>query len=712
MQMRSTPFGSTVNDWLLFLGAGASVPPPSRIPAFQALSAGVLSAVGWTRTDSQSGWIWTHRLYPPFPSPAVAPEVLFGSLHSSGIAFASQIAKLLEGASPNAAHWVATAVLKAGGSVWTTNVDRGIEDACSAAGLEPTRVGRASQRAPALLQPLLTAKAGDLVKFHGTLEAPETLAFTDRELIAPLPSDELDHLSALSAGRTVVIYGYAGADADLADLLQTTLERAIRVIWFEPTADRRSEITNAFPNAPIRFEPDLAPSGDPFAATGAAFVDFASRSGASIEADIAQAFTTASELADIPELHLPDPPGLTHARLVERFGTPGDEAKAIRTARRNDAATLRVRALPGHLRWLLNDSLYGGGVAASIVSWLAQHRALLRHVRPRRVRDYAITRACALLLQQGHWRDLGAFANWAVQIRSDARGDPVGSDLYYRAHARRYEFQPALARQDAVAAASGLADARDPERLAGALYEAGSDAIYQADFENARSFGFQLRYRRGRYAIGRWQAWGAWIDAITLCHLAEPDLAMKALEPARGRFVAERNAAPIADIRTAELLAARVGLALGHDFDRQILYDESDSSRRGRYRDDLDLLLADIAIAFGDHEQARSRLERVVSDPSCPIAASWARLGIAELARLHGDVPQAADILAEAAADAHERGATWLEAQAVLGLTLCDDPRADRAWATVKQRLPARRAAAQPLDLIVGDPRILWMLTI
>jgi hypothetical protein len=37
-----------MDDWLLFLGAGASVGPPARLPAFPALAAGVLRGIGWS----------------------------------------------------------------------------------------------------------------------------------------------------------------------------------------------------------------------------------------------------------------------------------------------------------------------------------------------------------------------------------------------------------------------------------------------------------------------------------------------------------------------------------------------------------------------------------------------------------------------------------------------------------------------------------------
>ena len=707
-----------MDDWLLFLGAGASVGAPSCLPAFPALSAGVLQGMGWQRVEAGDGATrWVHPQYPSFAAPAMAPEVLFGTLQSFQVEFAREVAEVLSGARPNAVHRVAAAVLQQDGCVWTPNVDQAVEAACADLGFTPPVAGRAAARATHLLQPLRSAGPGTLVKFHGSVAAPDTLAFTDRELIAPLGDADARHLAELSRGRLVVLYGYAGADADLADLLDMVFREAARIVWFEPFVTRRKDIASAFPDAPLRFQPDVLPTaaGTAVAATATAFLDLAAGASAEVGARSTGELTAEQGLSGPPHLSLRRPPGITHARLVERFGAPGDEKGALRTARRYDASHLRVDALRGHLRWALGNSLYGGGAAAKIVTGLARHQRLLARLRPVRVRDYVITRRCALLLQQGDWEALGAFADWAVQERRDAAGSPNPSDLYYRAQARRYAFEPDLARQDAENAVSGLANAADPERLAGALYEAGSAALYQGRFADAGRYAFQLRYRRGRYAIPRWQAWGAWIEAITLCHQAKPTEAQKVLEHARERFTAEGRKGALADVRTASLLAARVALALGEPLDRSLLDDDADRLRRGRYRDDLDLLLADIAIAVGDLGQAHQRLGRVVRAPSCPVAERWARLGLAELARLDGQTAAAADTFVDLAADASRRGATWQQAQAVIGLALCQDARAGDAWALVKQALPGASKAREPADITVGPPdrpRVLWMLTI
>lgn len=318
-----------MDDWLLFLGAGASVGAPASLPAFPALSAGVLQGMGWHLVEGDDGVTrWVHARYPSFAAPQMAPEVLFGTLRSFQVEFAQEVAEVLGRARPNAAHRVAAAVLRQGGCVWTPNVDQAVEAACADLGFTPPVAGRAAGRAADLLQPLRSAGPGTLVKFHGTVAAPQTLAFTDRELIAPLADADASHLAELSRGRLVVLYGYAGADADLADLLDMVFRETTRILWFEPFMTRRKDIASAFPDASLRFQPEVLPqsTGTAVAATAMAFLDLAAHASAEVDERSAEEFTAARELPGPPRLALRRPPGIAHARLVERFGAPGDES--------------------------------------------------------------------------------------------------------------------------------------------------------------------------------------------------------------------------------------------------------------------------------------------------------------------------------------------------------------------------------------------------
>jgi hypothetical protein len=332
----------------------------------------------------------------------------------------------------------------------------------------------------------------------------------------------------------------------------------------------------------------------------------------------------------------------------------------------------------------------------------------------RQLRNYFVTRACALLLRGRNWTKLRDFVDWAVAFRSDQQGNPNPSDLYYQAQAYRYSLRPAQARASAEQAIDGLQGVRDAERLAGALYEAGDAAIYQADFNAALGYAFQLRYRRGRYAIPRWQAWGAWLETVALAYLGEIDRTDEPIAAMTKRFAFEKDPFNIADARTAELLVARVRLAQTGSLGLDSLDSPDDAARTGRYRDDLDLLRADIAIGQGNHHEAHQRLVRVRDESATPVSKAWALLGLAELERLADAAPLAANAFEALADDAHDRKATWLEAQAILGLHLCDETRTERHWPQLAATWPKNGGVT--LESLktptIERPRVLWLLTI
>ncbi len=709
-----------MDDWLLFLGAGASVAAPACLPDFALLSEGVLGALGWTwqpSLDPQHPEMgtWEHKVYPSFQPTSFATEVLFGTLHSFGLRFAGEVARVLGdgGHEPNAAHHVAAGVLACGGLVWTPNVDLCVERAfADRTGANPPRAGRAGGREGMPLLPLTMAGPGTLVKFHGTVEVPQTLAFTDGQLLTPLPSQDVGHLVALAKGRRVVLYGYAGADADLADLLDAVFGAATSVVWYEPKASQRDYIRQAFPSANIEFAPLPAPEGElkeTVPPTARAFVADAAAHGFTVPGLVTASF---SEVPDrkAPQISLPNPSGITQARLVMRFGAPTSEARALKIAREKDLQALRWRTVPWHVRWTFSRSLYAGGTAARVVRVGARVRSVLIGPGMRPIRDAVISRQCALLLPSGGWQDLAALTTWAIQHRRMPGGKPYPDDLYYRAYAHRYLLEPGQAAQDADAAVDGLAFQLDPERLAGALLESGAAAIYQGRFDDALRRSFDLRYRRGRYAIARWQSWGGWLAAAALCHLLKPAEARMALKAAEPRFIAEGYQQALADLETMGLLADRVDVALGRSrpFPPATRYD---AARTPRQRDDLDLVFADLAIAHGALDDARRRYERVSQSPSCPVAGAWAALGLAETGRLAGS-SAAGDAFARVADLASKRGAHWLGVQAVLGMALCGDDRVGERWGDLRSLLPARVARRRVTQLAVGEPRVLWTVTI
>jgi hypothetical protein len=138
-----------MSDWMMFLGAGASMATPTNIPGFDQLRDEILNALGWDKHDD----IYVHpkpiggRGFPDLRSSRLtarfAPaEVVFGTLHRFGVPFASQVERLLLEPRPdfNAAHAVAAAVLTREGPVWTPNIDVAVEDAYQSA--SNTRIRR------------------------------------------------------------------------------------------------------------------------------------------------------------------------------------------------------------------------------------------------------------------------------------------------------------------------------------------------------------------------------------------------------------------------------------------------------------------------------------------------------------------------------------------------------------------------------------------
>lgn len=696
----------------MFLGAGASVASPTSLPTFDVVAAAVLRGIGWKPYElgGDAGRLWTHPFYPSFPSPGIAPEVLFGTLRLFDIEFVREVAEALTAEAPNAVHCIAAEVLRRGGTVWTTNIDNGVELACAERRIETRRAGRAADRSAGLLQPLEAAREGWLVKFHGSCERRETLAFTDRELLGPLDEADTRYLAKLGRKRTVVLYGYAGADPDLYRLLDAVFKDAEEVLWLEPDEGRRAEIKRSFPAADLTFLPARLPdtTAEARSTTGSELLGLAEKVGIEVAPELAVPLVEQDEGDSVLDaFDLDEPPGVTQARIVERFGFPEEDRLALQTARWLDARHLRLHSLPAHLRWVRNDSIYNGGLLARLLRSLTHRHAVLGSVRPAKLRDYAISRGCGVLLSEGDWRTLDDLTNWAIRTRGATPGD-----LYYRAHARRYTLQIEDAARDAREARIGLSNLTDPERHAGALLEVGSMAIYQGRFEEALRAGFELRQRTGRFAIPRWRAWGAWLEAVAYCHLREPGEARRSLAVARRRFEGERRRGPLQDVRTVEILAGRVALASGGSDELPDLEEEEWDLKglRGRYRDDRCLVLADLAIGLGRSDVAERLLGEVSERPSVPMAGAWADLARAELDRLHGRQELAGDAFARLAETVHEGGLTWLESQAVIGLHLCGDQRFAGAWNTLQRGLPAAACAESPESLVLGEPRVLWML--
>jgi hypothetical protein len=711
-------------EWLLLLGAGASIASPTRLPAFEPMRDEILAALGWKR-DEGSEEIYEHRMplgglsLPPLRSRRLStrsapPEVVFGTLHRFGIPFAEQLEQKLLTWEPsfNAVHVVAATALGLGWPVWTPNVDVAVERASKWLGApRPPRliVGERDRQGERLPVDVGVVDASTYVKFHGSVDAPGSLAFTDLELLAPYPDEETRRLAALARNRTIVVYGYAGADADLRDLFVAAMREASEVRWYEPRKAVRERIERTFDGL-FRFDPERLPGdGEDFdanvAATASTFLTLAS------DASLLEA--TPPELRDdLMVAQRPasvgftfDPPGIVHARLVERFGRTEDEDVALRAARRADLLRLRPRAVRGHVKWTLSRSLYReGGIVRRVAGAAARHPMALRHV-PAPVANYVYDKGPAVLLPNGEYEALHALASQAITVPSRDASLQRGSDLYYQGHSLRYMNEPERARSVLTDAKRLLADRRgrsDAERYAGVLLELGIIAIYQGRITDAFAAADELVNGPGRYAIGRWSGWGNWLWAMahlysTAASTVAPSIddavsaAHDRINDAEADFDDSDLARGDGDIFIVRLLAHRLRLAARHDEPTPV--PPPNLTRRQSH--DVALLQTDIALAKDDLAEANRHLTSVEGSPANQVAAAWARLGRTEYARRagttgspHADIEQAAS----------EVGAWWLAAQARLGTQSAAEVTIDTApW-------PVRARA-------VGSPRVLWLLT-
>jgi tetratricopeptide (TPR) repeat protein len=715
-----------MDEWIFFLGAGASVASPTSLPAFPSLAESSLASVGWSQLKHE----WIRDGFPSFGDPrkSVSPEVLFGILQASQSEYADVIARALNTSMANACHRVAANVMKSGGMVWTTNVDCAVEGACD---FEPRRFGRtlgggtyaASLQSNPLsgpllspLEPLRSAELGNLVKFHGSCEDWHTLAFTDRQLMTPLPTDESKILSSFAVGRKLVIYGYAGTDADLADLLERTIENASSVHWFEPSSESREDIRRFFPQEKIDILPHDFPNGTntgelkstvPY--TAQAFLTFASDSGYPVRDSDMPSFTEFQS----PHKHLSfNVPNIVSAQLVEKYGSSKKERRAYWCAFKLDLRRPKLGVLRHYSHWRLSRSLYNHGVVALCVRFARPANGLLYRIGAMKFADALVLRQLALLLKDGKWEKIGSLVEWSVAQREESSRAPLPANSYYLAYFKRLMLQPVEARTHAETAVAGLGDVADPERLAGALLESGAAAIYVGDFASALKRSFELQYRRGRYAIPRWQSWGGWLEAMAACHRHDTKAAIEALGRAKQRFEDEEYEGALADLETVEMLVQRVRLAQGEISVDQLPQGISALRRSPLKRGDLQLVLGEIELARDSNEglsKAREHYQSVIDDNVNQVALAWATLGLAEVLRRECRTADAIEGFSNVFVLGRARGAVWLEAQAIIGLSYCNFERAEELWNEIQTRLPSGPMTMG--DVAPGSPRMLWTIT-
>jgi hypothetical protein len=707
---------------LIMLGAGASRAGPTFMPAFDGMRTAILARLGWRWDAGSRSYVHPEpigrRQFPPLSSARLtardAPaEVVFGTLHRFEIPFAAQVESTLAEWQPrfNAVHLASATALRGGCPVWTPNIDLGVERACSS----PTEalpkrviVGERGEDGKPVPVDFGSVDTTTLLKFHGSVDAPGSLAFTDLQLLAPYSDDEVQHLARLARDRTFVLYGYAGKDADLRRLLIASMSAATDVRWFEPSNAVRDYIRRSFRDVQVSFDPDELPYDDSRVAdnvevTASSFLSYADSEDLLEHAgpEIRRSLGT-TETRDVSFDF--DPPAIAQARLVERFGRAGDVAWALAAARRADLLRPRPTHVSAHCRWALSRSLYSDkGLLRRVIGAAARRPKALRYA-PHRIASVVYDKGTAVLLPAG---EIDALYDLTTQAREQPwreGGLRHGSDLYYRAHALRYLDRPEEARVMLDKAGRLLVDrwgGSDAERYAGVLLDAGIVALYQARIDDAFEAADALVFGPGCYAIGRWSGWGHWLWAMShlySCAFPGADVDIDAatkkadehIDAAEADFCDSELDRARGDVQVLRLLRHRLRIAAGHDEDPP----ETSARLTRRQSDDIALLHADIALARGHFEQADARLSVVERASATAVAVAWSRFGRAVIAhRTRAAGPDLADI----EGDAIRVGAWWLAAQARLA----------RGDAEVE----VEHAPHRPRVRAVGAPSVLWLLT-
>jgi hypothetical protein len=226
------------NEFVLFCGAGISIPGASLAPGFLELRDALILALARLLTErsaitkqqeiaiSEALKALHGRLDIAFP-----PELIFSFVRESlGNEIITRILSCLNEGTPNENHIAVRRLAEQKGSglsgVITTNFDTYIERAFA---------GMAFSR-----HVVAMSKEGDgfpLLKPHGTLDAPASMLVTFEQVAVRLDDLMRDNLKRLVANRTIVVVGYSGWDYDLFPLLvhagRHWNTRIVWVLWDE-----------------------------------------------------------------------------------------------------------------------------------------------------------------------------------------------------------------------------------------------------------------------------------------------------------------------------------------------------------------------------------------------------------------------------------------------------------------------------------------------
>jgi len=158
-----------------FVGAGISIPPPSRLPSFEELSREALKLVTENKLPEDEY---------EYLSKIIRPEVIFQIAISEMGTQALEILQRLKDHEPNFNHFFFAGAIRAGNWVFTTNYDDLIERACSKRGIALHKYTHEDDFKEFLHKYINATEElpGALFKLHGSIEDPNTIQIFLRQV--------------------------------------------------------------------------------------------------------------------------------------------------------------------------------------------------------------------------------------------------------------------------------------------------------------------------------------------------------------------------------------------------------------------------------------------------------------------------------------------------------------------------------------------------
>ncbi len=202
------------DEALIFIGAGASAPSPSRLPVF----APVRRAIG-VALDLDADLPLSDILA------ALAPETILELLDRAGAPTGQMIADLFTSEQPNAVHEVVAQAMCRGAIVWTPNVDELVEKCDPTNSWHSYGYVRGASGAP--------RSSTRFVKPHGTVSDPRSFRFFASQVNRSLDAALAKLLVLQARDRDVFIAGYAGLDPDLATALHEAIGASRSAVWWD-----------------------------------------------------------------------------------------------------------------------------------------------------------------------------------------------------------------------------------------------------------------------------------------------------------------------------------------------------------------------------------------------------------------------------------------------------------------------------------------------